>query len=95
MQRPREINFLIALGLFSTIAVALYWAAWFGSPELVQSRTPESSDYEIYIAFEAAFPLADAWLAFAALVGAIGLWKMRDWVSLPKTPSFVGHAARR
>jgi len=34
---------------------------------------------EVYLAFENAFPLADAWMAFCALLGAIGLWQRRNW----------------
>ena len=29
--------------------------------------------------YELAFPLPDAFVALAALVGVAGLWKMRDW----------------
>jgi len=79
MPRPRAVNALIGLGLFAGIAIAAYWAAWFLAPELVQSRSPADADYAIYVAYEQAFPLADSWLAVAALVGAVGLWKMRPW----------------
>lgn len=34
---------------------------------------------EVYLAFENAFPLADAWMAICALLGAIGLWQRRGW----------------
>jgi hypothetical protein len=79
VQRPREVNVLIALGIFAAIAVALYWILWFSAPEVIQSRTPAAPDYQTYVAFEQAFPLADSWLAIGALIGVIGLWKMRDW----------------
>lgn len=79
LQRPREINFLIGIGLLAAVAIALYWTAWFTAPSLVQARSPAAPDYQIYIAFEQAFPLADSWLAIASLMGALGLWKMRDW----------------
>jgi hypothetical protein len=79
MQRPREANILIGIGLFAAAAIFLYWLAWFAAPAVVQSRTPDAPDYAIYVNYEQAFPLADAWLAVAALVGAAGLWKMRAW----------------
>ncbi len=79
MKRSRDVNLIIILGFFAAAAIFLYWLAWFTSPELVQSRTPGAPDYLIYVSYEQAFPLADAWLALAALIGAVGLWKMRDW----------------
>jgi len=33
----------------------------------------------VYLAFERAFPLADAWMAACSLLGAIGLWRRRPW----------------
>lgn len=70
---------MIGIGIFAVIAIAAYWAAWFLAPELVQSRTPADPDYAVYVAYEEAFPLPDAFVALAAFVGVIGLWKMRDW----------------
>lgn len=79
MKRPLEINIVIGLGLFAVVAVGLYWITWFAAPEFIQARTPADPDYQIYVSFEQAFPLADGWLALASLVGVIGLWRMRDW----------------
>lgn len=77
-RRPQEVA-LIAMGIFAVVAVILYWAAWFLAPSVVQSRQPSAPDYAIYVAFEQAFPLADAWLALASLVGVIGLLRRRAW----------------
>ena len=79
MKRPSEINLAIGVGIFAVIAIALYWTVWFSAPQFIQARGPEAPDYQIYVHFEQAFPLADTWLATAALIGVIGLWKMRDW----------------
>ena len=48
-------------------------------PGVVQSRMPTDPDYASYDTYELAFPLPDAYVAIAALVGVIGLWKMKDW----------------
>lgn len=79
MERPRDTNVLIGLGIVTVMAVLLYWLTWFAAPDLIQSRPPSAPDYATYVNFEQAFPLADGWLALSALVGVIGLWKMRDW----------------
>jgi len=63
MRRPREVNIVIGLGIFSFVAIFLYWLAWYAWPGLVQSRSPSDTDYQIYVAYEQAFPLADGWLA--------------------------------
>lgn len=75
---PQEVA-LIAMGLFAVVAVILYWAAWYLVPSAVQSRPPSASDYAVYVAFEQSFPLADSWLALAALLGVIGLLLRRTW----------------
>lgn len=72
--RPRGFWVIVGLLLFATVATALFWIAWFFLPGSVQA-----SDWECYIVFEQAFPLADAWMAIAALIGAIGLWRRKDW----------------
>jgi hypothetical protein len=72
--RPKGFGVIVGLLLFATVATALFWIAWFFLPGSVQA-----SDWECYIVFEQAFPLADTWMAIAALIGAIGLWRRKDW----------------
>ena len=79
MQRPGGINFVIGLEILVIVGVVLYWTTWFLAPEFIQSRSVDAPDYQIYVNFEQAFPLADSWLAIAALIGVVGLWRMRDW----------------
>ena len=79
MKRPIEANIVIVIALAVAVNMLLYWVTWFTAPEFVQSRSPDAPDYLIYVNFEQAFPLADGWLALAALIGAVGLWRMRDW----------------
>ena len=79
MKRPLEINVVIGLGLFAVVAVCLYWITWFAAPQFIQARAPADPDYQIYVNYGQAFPLADGWLALASLVGVLGLRRMRDW----------------
>lgn len=70
---PIGLAWIIGLLLFTFAATLAYWIIYFTSGE-VQVRHDE-----VYLAFENAFPLADAWMAFCALLGAIGLWKKHSW----------------
>jgi hypothetical protein len=79
MKRPTDINIVIGIGLFAFLAIAAYWYLWFAVPGVVQSRLPSDPDFAMYEAYELAFPLPDAFVALAALIGAIGLWRMKDW----------------
>jgi uncharacterized membrane protein (DUF2068 family) len=74
--RPKGIGWIIGMLLFACFAVVAYWAIFFTSGEVQARHDP------VYLAFESAFPLADAWLALCALVGAIGLLRKKDWGSL-------------
>lgn len=79
MKRSPDINVVIGIGIFAFLAIVAYWTFWFVTPEVVQARAPTDPDYALYSAYELAFPLPDAFAAIAALVGAIGLWRMKDW----------------
>ena len=79
MKRPRAVNFVIGLGILLVVSVVYFWATWFLAPEMIQARSPDAPDYQIYVSFEQAFILADCWLVISLLIGAVGLWRMRDW----------------
>ena len=79
MQRPREVNFVIGLGILFVVSVVYFWATWFLAPEMIQARSPDAHDYQIYVSFEQAFILADCWIVISLLIGAVGLWRLRDW----------------
>jgi hypothetical protein len=79
MKRSLDINIVIGIGIFAFAAIAAYWFFWFAVPGVVQARTPADLDFAVYSGYELAFPLPDAFVAIAALVGVIGLWKMKDW----------------
>lgn len=79
MKRSTDINIVIGIGIFAFAAIAAYWFCWFVVPGVVQARTPADPDFAVYVGYELAFPLPDAFVAVASLVGVIGLWKMKDW----------------
>jgi uncharacterized membrane protein (DUF2068 family) len=64
-----------AAGYLAVVAVltTLYWLDFFTSGGV------HVRDDAVYLAFEKAFPLADAWMAACSLLGAIGLWSRRAW----------------
>jgi uncharacterized membrane protein (DUF2068 family) len=65
----------VAAGYLAVVAVltTLYWIDFFTSGGV------HVRDDAVYLAFEKAFPLADAWMAACSLLGAIGLWRRRSW----------------
>lgn len=71
--RPKGLGWIIGLLLFTFAATLAYWIIYFTSGD-VQVRHDE-----VYLGFENAFPLADAWMAACALLGAIGLWQQKGW----------------
>ncbi len=70
---PSGSNWVIAALIITFVATLAYWLIYFTSGE-VQVRQDE-----VYLAFENAFPVADAWMAICALLGAIGLLRKQAW----------------
>ncbi len=70
---PNGLGWIIALLCFAFTATLAYWIVFFTSGD-VQVRADD-----VYLAFEKAFPPADAWMSLCALLGAIGLWRGRSW----------------
>ena len=79
MKRSRDINIVIGIGIFTVVAMVAYWFFWFVVPGVVQARTPLDPDYAVYMGYELAFPLPDAFVTLSALIGVIGLWKIKNW----------------
>jgi len=73
--RPPAAAVHVAAGYLALVAVltVLYWIDFFSAGS-VHVRGDA-----VYLAFERAFPLADAWMAACSLLGAIGLWRRRPW----------------
>lgn len=70
---PSGSNWVIAALIITFVATLAYWLLYFTSGD-VQVRQDE-----VYLAFENAFPVADAWMAICALLGAIGLLRKQAW----------------
>lgn len=70
---PRGLAVAIAYLLLAAAGTVAYWTLFFTSGA-VHVRGDAA-----YLAFERAFPLADAWMAACALLAAIGLWRRRPW----------------
>ncbi len=79
MKRPADVNVIIGIGIFTFLAMSAYWYCWFLAPDVVRARVPTDADYTVYMGYEQAFPLPDAFVTIAAVVGVFGLRKMRDW----------------
>ena len=75
MSAPRPAGLAPYAGLLVLVALVTggYWLAGFTS-----GATQVRQD-DAYLAFERAFPLADGWLMFCAVLGAAGLWRGRSW----------------
>jgi uncharacterized membrane protein (DUF2068 family) len=73
--KPLTPGIHVAAGYLSVVAAltTLYWIDFFTSGGV------HVRDDAVYLAFEKAFPLADAWMAACSLLGAIGLWRRRSW----------------
>jgi hypothetical protein len=70
----RAVTALLVVTAAGTVA---YWVAFFAA-----GGTLHSSDTDAYLAFERAFPAADAWMATAAISAAVGLARRRSWAVL-------------
>jgi uncharacterized membrane protein (DUF2068 family) len=73
--RPRAVLLIVAVLLFAAVMVAVYWVLFF-------SGEPALSEVQCYMTFERAFPAADAWMAIASLLGAVGLLRRKSWGAL-------------
>jgi len=69
----RPVTALLALTAAGTVA---YWTAFFAAGGALHA-----SDGDAYLAFEHAFPAADAWMAGAAACAALGLARRRPWAA--------------
>lgn len=76
MKRPRILAVVSALMLLTALGTIAFWGAFFA--DLEAQRSGElASRLEAWYAWEMSFPLADGWMALTALLGAVGIWRLR------------------
>jgi hypothetical protein len=74
---PPGARAVTVLLVVTAAGTAAYWIGFFAGGE-----TLHSSATDAYVAFEHAFPLADAWMATWAVIAAAGLARRRPWAVL-------------
>jgi len=76
MKRPTGLTVTAVLMLLTTVGTLLFWVTFFANLEAQRSGYL-ASQCDAWFAWEMSFPLADAWMAVTAILGAVGLWRMR------------------
>ncbi|MFN2465448.1 MAG: hypothetical protein ABR598_04190 [Candidatus Dormibacteria bacterium] len=64
---------VIGMLVLATVLVIAFWAVWY----LVDRSLLATETAPAYIEHEQSFLLADGWLAFCTLAGAVALWRRR------------------
>jgi hypothetical protein len=76
MKRPTALTITAVLMLLTAVGTLLFWGTFFADLEGQRSGYL-ASRCDAWFAWEMSFPLADAWMAVTAILGAVGLWRMR------------------
>jgi hypothetical protein len=76
MKRPTGLTITAVLMLLTAIGTLLFWVTFFADLEAQRSGYL-ASRCDAWFAWEMSFPLADGWMAVTAILGAVGLWRMR------------------
>jgi hypothetical protein len=76
MKRPTGITVTAVLMLLTAIGTLLFWVTFFADLEAQRSGELATRN-SAWFAWELSFPLADAWMAVTAVLGAVGLWRLR------------------
>ena len=76
MKRPTGLTVIAVLMLLTAVGTSLFWVTFFIDLEAQRSGYL-ASRCDAWFAWEMSFPLADAWMAATAILGAVGLWRMR------------------
>jgi hypothetical protein len=76
MKRPTGLTVTAALMLLTAVGTLLFWVTFFADLEAQRSGYL-ASQCDAWFAWEMSFPLADAWMAATAILGAVGLWRTR------------------
>ena len=75
-KRPTSVAVIAVLMLLTAVGTLLFWATFFADLE-AQRTGVLASRSDAWFAWEMSFPLADGWMALTAILGAVGLWRMR------------------
>jgi len=70
----RYVAYIEIVGALTIIG---FWIGWF--LDLFKSISPDHALYEIYVAFEKSFPIADAWIVILLLMSAYGIFKEKPY----------------
>ncbi len=76
MKRPTGLIVTAVLMLLTAVGTILFWITFFADLE-AQRGGYLASQCAAWFAWEMSFPLADGWMAATAILGAVGLWRMR------------------
>ena len=76
--RPRGLIIVAALLLLTALVTIIFWIVFFAQGE-AQRTSFLAQQCAGWYTWERSFPLADAWMALASFVGAIGLLRARPW----------------
>ena len=77
MKRPTGLRVIAVLMLLTAVGTLLFWVTFFADLE-AQRGGYLASQCDAWFAWEMSFPLADAWMAATAILGAVGLLRMRS-----------------
>jgi hypothetical protein len=64
--------------LLTALATVLFWITFFADLG-AQQNGELAVRSDAWYAWELSFPLADAWMAATAVLGAVGLWRLRPF----------------
>ncbi|MFW9904417.1 MAG: hypothetical protein ACFFFH_08805 [Candidatus Thorarchaeota archaeon] len=70
------------IAIFEVIGALLvigFWIGWFLN--ILKSFEPEHQLYDVYIAFESSFPVADTWIVILLLISAFGVLNEKSYGS--------------
>ena len=76
MKRPGALTVTAMLLLLTAVGTLLFWVAFFADLEAQREGTLAARS-DAWFAWEMSFPLADLWMAVTAILGAVGLWRVR------------------
>jgi len=76
MKRPAVLTVTAILMLLTAAGTVLFWAIFLADLD-AQRESAFASRSDAWLAWELSFPLPDAWVAATAILGAVGLWRVR------------------